>query len=192
MIKYLKEYLNELMVEFGFDNYYEFLMSTFGFSIKKPILFISVSLAFAGTAIQNVLGLDPVVYGAFIVLLVFEFFTGIRASRKEGKRIQSKRLGRVILKIMVYTLIIGIVNIFRTRLEIPSAFGMEINIYSLIYFASLNLIIFQLLLSVFENLSRLGYRESSIIFSYLARKAEKWFSLDDGSENKSEDYSENK
>ena len=79
---------------------------------------------------------------------------------------------------LTYTVIIGIINIFRTRLFIPSILGFEVNIYSVVYYAVLNLIIIQLLLSVFENLSRLGYRETNKIFHFITKKMESWFTLD--------------
>jgi hypothetical protein len=132
------------------------------------------------------------VYLAFLVLLGCEFITGIRASVREGGKIESKKFGRFILKILTYTLIIGIINVFRTRLEIPQVFGQDINIYAWIYYVSLNMIIIQLIISVFENLSRLGFAESSKIFKALSLKASKWFSLLEEEKPKKEEVKNNK
>ena len=143
------KHIDTFISEFGFINFMDFFISTFGFCTKEPILIISLSLATIGSIVENFIGLDPVVYSAFILLIILEFCTGIKASLKEGVKIKSKRFGRFILKIIVYTILIGIINVFRTRLEIPEAVGVKINIYSLIYFLTLNLIIFQLILSVF-------------------------------------------
>lgn len=179
--------LDKLIGEFGFRTSLEFANSTFGFTANKPILLISFSLGFIGTAIENFLGLDPMVYIAFILLLFLEFFTGIKASVREGRKIRSKKFGRVILKLLIYTMIIGIVNIFRVKLTVPKAFGVEVNIYSLIYYSSLNLIIFQLILSVFENLARLGFKESSRIFLFLTSKFDKWFDFSNQNEIKAKE-----
>lgn len=171
------KYIDIFIVEFGFNNFVEFSISTFGYSIKTPILITSLTLATIGTLVENFIGLDPVVYSAFMLLISLEFCTGIKASLKEGVKIRSKRFGRFILKLIVYTILIGIINIFRTRLEIPEAFGIKINIYSLIYFLTLNLIIFQLILSVFENLTRLGFEETNKIYKAISKILKKYLDL---------------
>ena len=178
--------INSFMQEFGFKTGVEYISSTFGFCSKKSIVIAGISFGALGATIESFIGLDPIVYLAFLVLLFLEFRTGIKASIKDNVKIQSKRIGRVILKMLTYTLIIGIINIFKTKLFTPNILGFEINIYSIIYYTVLNLIIFQLLLSVFENLARLGYKESSKIFSVLTKKIDKWFSLEKS------DFSENK
>jgi len=170
--------VNSFIQEFGFKTIEEFGISTFGFTIKKEIITLGISLGTLAAVVESFVGLDPLVYIAFIVLLYIEFRTGIKASIKDNKKIQSKKIGRVILKMLTYTVIIGIINIFRTRLFIPSILGFEVNIYSVVYYAVLNLIIIQLLLSVFENLSRLGYRETNKIFHFITKKMESWFTLD--------------
>ena len=98
---------------------------------------------------------------------------------REGNKIESKKFGRFILKILTYTLIIGIINVFRTRLEVPQVFGQSINIYAWIFYVSFNMIIIQLIISVFENLARLGYAESNKIFKALSLKADKWFDFNE-------------
>ena len=170
---------NNLMKEFGFDCSAEFLNSSFGFCSSKPMLVVGFSTATIATFVENYIGLDPLVYIAFILLLFLEFLTGIKASVKEGVKIQSKRFGRVILKLLIYTILIGVVNTFRTRLEVPSFLGNAINIYSWIYFITINLIILQLILSVFENLNRLGFEESNRIYKGISKAIKKFFRLVD-------------
>ena len=174
------------MQEFGFKTGADYMSSTFGFCWKKSTIIMGLSFGALGAQVESFIGLDPIVYLAFLILLFLEFRTGIKASIKDNVKIQSKRIGRVILKMLTYTLIIGIINIFKTKLFIPKILGFEVNIYSVIYYTVLNLIIFQLLLSVFENLARLGYKESSKIFSILTKKIDKWFSLDKSDIDKSE------
>lgn len=191
-MKSILPYINNFMQEFGFENPSDFLQSTFGYSVKKPIIIMSVSLGTIGTYIEQFIGLDPIVYLAFVLLLTLEFFTGIRASLKEGKKIYSKRLGRVILKLLIYTVLIGIINVFRTRYHSPAFFDFEINIYAMIYYISLNLIVIQLILSVFENLSRLGYEETSKVFKEISKILHKYVKLINPEEQIAEDQDEAK
>ena len=178
----ITRYIDNLMQEFGFATNMDFLTSTFGFCCKKPIMLFSVSLATIGTLVENYVGLSPVVYIAFVLLLFLEFFTGIRASIKEGNKIYSKKFGRVILKLAVYTVLIGIINVFRTRFEVPELFGAELNLYSFIYYTVINLIVCQLILSVLENLSRLGFEETSRIYRGLSKALKKYLRLTDTNE----------
>jgi phage-related holin len=173
----MKNHINNIMQEFGFHSSMDFLSSTFGYLTKPPVLVVSFSFATIGTIVEKFIGLDPVVYLAFIVLLFVEFFTGIRASLKEGKKLYSKRFGRVILKLLVYTTLIGVIHIFKTRLDIPKIYDFEINVYSMIYYAVLNLIVIQLILSVLENLSRLGYKESSKIYKAISNILNRYIKL---------------
>jgi hypothetical protein len=179
--------ITNFIKEFGFKNFGEFFASSFGFFTKKNILFISFSLGLVAEYVHDFLGLDPYVYSAFILLIFLEFWSGIKASLNEGKKIQSKRFGRVILKLGVYTCIIGILNIFSTRLYVPEAFGIKINLYSVIYYTILNLLTFQLILSLLENLSRLGFEETSKLYSAISKVLKKYLDLDsennEGDEN---------
>jgi hypothetical protein len=145
-------------------------------------MLVSFSLGGISAIVEGYIGLDPLVYVAFIILLGLEFITGIKASIREGKKIQSKRFGRVILKLMIYTLLIGAVHIFKTRLDTPVVLGNSINIYSWIYFIIINLVILQLLMSVFENLNRLGFEESSKIYKSISFAIKKFFRLADNQE----------
>ena len=86
----IKQHIDGLMQEFGFQTSIDFLGSTFGYTAKKPVLLLSISLATIGTYLENFIGIDPFVYLAFIILLFLEFFTGMRASLKEGKKINPK------------------------------------------------------------------------------------------------------
>lgn len=173
----IKDYLDSFIHEFGFSTLTDFIGSSFGYMSQKPVVIISISFAAIGTFVERFIGLTPMVYIAFILLLFLEFFTGIRASLKEGKKIYSKRFGRVVLKLLVYTVLIGVINIFRTELEVPSFFEVSVNIYSWIYYAALNLIVIQLILSVFENLSRLGFEETNKIYGLIAKILHKYVKL---------------
>tara|TARA_R110000803_G_scaffold136813_1_gene203757 strand:- start:12625 stop:13197 length:573 start_codon:yes stop_codon:yes gene_type:complete len=169
--------LNTLIFEFGFGSITEFGNSTFGYATKKSSIFGSSFFGIIAVYFENYIGLSPIVYLAFILLLILEFFTGISASIKEGSKIQSKRFGRVILKLMTYTILIGVINIFRTRLASPNLLSYEVNVYSIIFYVSLNLIFIQLILSVFENLSRLGYEETSKVYGVISKILRRYVKL---------------
>jgi len=170
----MRKLVDQFIREFGFDGWGDYIDSSFQWMINQKILLLSIGLGSVGAYLEEYLGLEPVVYLAFIGLLVMEFWSGIKASIKEGKKIQSNKLQRVILKMLTYTTLIGIMHIFNTRLNTPNIFGLKIKIFSFIYYTTINLVVVQLIVSVLENLSRLGYSETSKIFKIISSKINKW------------------
>jgi len=170
--------LDIFISEFGFPSCKNFISSTFGFCLNKKAFVLSVFLSGFSMFIEKYIGLTSLVFTSFIILLFLEFITGIKASLREGKKIESRKFGRVILKLVIYTLIIGIINSFRVGINVPVLFNKEINIYSAIHFVTINLILLQLLISVFENLSRLGFEESNKIFRILKKITDKYINFD--------------
>ena len=64
--------------------------------------------------------------------------------------------------------------------------GFDVEIYELIYYIIINMIVIWLIISVFENLSRLGFRESSAIYRKLEKQMSKWFDLKTGEKKEDE------
>ena len=164
--------IDRQMKEWGFSNLNDFLQSAFHSESFTPIFVTSVGLTALGETIKQVIGLTPMVYISFIVLLFAEVISGIKASIMEGEKINSKRFGRFILKIFVYTLMLGITNIFATQTEGISAF-----IYDSIHSIVFNYISVQLIISVFENLSRMGLQESNSVYKGIHDFISKYINL---------------
>lgn len=177
--RFIQELINVINYQLqglGFRDVSDFLTSTFHFnSLSRIGLVIIGILGGFATFLEHTIGLTPIVYSAFVLLLVGEFVTGLAASLKRREKIQSRKFGRMVVKIGVYTAILGILFTFQTGLKIPILFGSQINIYEWLYFAVLNMIIIQLVISVFENLDKLGMTESVLILRVLKNKLYKWF-----------------
>lgn len=183
----MRKWFDALIGEFGFECHKNFISSTFGVILHKKVVSFSFYLGAIGLLVKKWIGLEAAVFVAFLLLIAGEFFTGIKASIKEGNKIESKKFGRVILKMMIYTGIIGIINTFKNDLPVPSFFGYEVNIYEWIYFSVVNLILVQLIISVFENLSRLGYKETSRVFKVITIALDKWFHLEEKTDSSNND-----
>lgn len=177
MITKLINYLNFHLEGLGFSSVNDFNESAFHLSSFKPIFLTSFSLGTAAVCIETYLGITPLVYLSFMALIVGEFITGIKASKKKGRKIQSRKLGRMITKMAVYTAIIGILFSFASQLNPPNLWGFEVNIYQWIYYTVLNMIIIQLIISLLENLTEMGFAETNKIFRLLKSKLDKWFEL---------------
>lgn len=164
---------NWILKDWGFTSMQDLLQSTLHIGSIKPMMVLSVTFGTLSSITAKYLGLEPLVYLSFLILLIVEFITGISASIREGKKIESKRLGRFIVKIVVYTLMIAIVNILNKSFD-DRIVG---KIYNLIYWVIIDFITLQLIISVFENLSRLGFQESSRVFNKINKYLSKWFDV---------------
>jgi len=166
--------LDKQMKEWGFSNLNDFFQSAFHSESFTTIFVTSVSLTALGEIIREIIGFTPMVYVSFIVLLLVEVVTGIRASLLEGEKINSKRFGRFILKTFVYTIMLGVTNVFGSQTE-----GFTSYIYNTIHMLIFDYITLQLIISVFENLSRMGYQESSSVFNGIHKVISKYIKLND-------------
>lgn len=166
------DFINYHLQGFGFTDTTDLMTSTFHIN-KNWVSIGSISLFFGALAlfIENYIGITPIVYLSFLILLSLEFLTGIKASLKAGKKIESRKFGRMIFKIGIYTLILGAVHALK-------GMGGIISIYYLIYYIIFNMVVIQLIISVFENLAKLGYTESNRIIKYLKNRLSKWFDIE--------------
>jgi hypothetical protein len=173
--------LNFQLQAFGFSNTTDYLDSTFHTKTASMFNVVTAAsmLGWIAVCLEEYVGLSPVVYLAFVGLLVGEFLSGVGAAMKQGIRIRSRKFGRMIIKIGTYTVILGIVHSFKIGLESQIILGTVLNVYEWIYYMVLNLIIIQLLISLFENLEKLGWTESSIIIRVIKIKFDKWFTKND-------------
>jgi hypothetical protein len=174
--------INYFLKGFGFENVHDFLSTTFKiFYIGKLKITIPIIITL-GTLrefIEVSLGLNLMAIVAFVWLIIAEFQTGVRASlKKKDERIQSRKIGRMFLKIGVYLQILWLLNSFSKNVESKEIAGFEINPFDWLYYIFLIGVIFQMVVSYLENLSSLGYREAKGILGVVLRKFNKWFEFD--------------
>lgn len=175
------KHINYYLTAFGFENFNDYCTSTFGFMITPRVLSISLFIGYLSTFLKEHLGFPLVVFAAFVVLNVLEFRTGVKASKKQGKKVESRKMGRMFLKVGTYVLIIWILNAFQTGLEFPSIMDFELNPFIVVYWAFLAGVIYQLFISLLENLVALGYQEADGVLGFVIRKYNKYFEDDSNS-----------
>lgn len=165
------------MRSFGFLNVRDLYTSAFG-ALGVKALKWSAAMGFLQLLVKSYLGIDLMVLLAFALLIAAEWFTGIRASLRQGEKLKSRKLVRMVVKIGVYSFIIFLLHAFEGSLKAPEVLGLVLNPFSWLYNAVLIAIVFQLVVSLFENLGRLGYKESKTLAGIVLRKFNKWFAFD--------------
>jgi phage-related holin len=173
--------INYFLKGFGFSSLDEFLKSAFGFIYTSTsIIKIDLIVAFIFSTVSFLFGFNHLFLMAYVVLLVSEWYTGVQASLKRGERHESRKFGRMILKIATYLVPIYILNTFAKNADFIKIMDMELDPFAWLYWAVLLGIIWQLLVSLLENLDSLGVRYAKTLIRIINKKFYKQFELDDG------------
>lgn len=184
-------YINYLLKAFGFRNYIDFnttVFKTIYLHNGKWFVYLSVTLGTTREFIEQSMGLDLLVLACFVGLIIAEWQTGVRADmKKRNKKFSSRKAGRMIIKIGVYMWILFMLYTFASRTKNIEFVGFEVNPLGWLYYIVFTWITFQLLVSYFENLSVLGYKEATGIVGIILRKGNKWFDFD-GTKNQEENF----
>lgn len=158
---------------FGFNCKNEYLNSTFGF-IDHKVISVSAIIGITKTFIGESLGFNTFVFLAFVTLNMLEFWSGIRVAKKKKIQIESRKMGRMFLKVGTYVLIVWMLNMFMQHLKFPVIFGHEMDPFFALYWGFLIAIIYQLLKSLAENYEALGYKEMKGFLEILNRISTKY------------------
>lgn len=150
--------VNFLLDGFGFKNIADFKTSTFGFVSSKHIQLLCAISGFMVTLVDKLFGFNWQFLMAYASLIIYEWITGVKASKKRGEAHQSRKTGRMLLKISVYTVLIIILNTFKSNTQFPVLFDFELDPFEFLYWFYLIIVIWQLTISVAENLVCLGYK----------------------------------
>jgi hypothetical protein len=180
--------INYIIKGFGYDSIADYKRSMYGlFFNGKQIEVKLLLLSFPGLIrmfVKDAIGFDLPVLFAFVFLIVAEFQTGVKVAKlKRGERFRSRPVGRMIIKIGTYIAILWCLNTFSKGIDAPDIMGVGLNPLTWLYYVALFFIIFQLLISWFENLGSLGYKEAGGLVGYLLRKFNKWFEFDGTKDN---------
>lgn len=153
----------------GYKDTEHFINSAFHPDFVAQSTAISGSLAAVAYYFNQVFGFQLPVGGVIIVLFFLEMYTGIKASKVEGRGWESEQFGKGWLKLAIYWIMIGCTNILDIYAKSPEILGYEIDIYAFVHFAWLNFVILQLLGSNIENFIRLGWDKKSMLIRILAK-----------------------
>jgi len=173
--------INFLLKGFGFIDVTDLKASTFGFVTTTTLKYSGV---FA--LVKTLFGVDWLFFIAYVALISLEWYTGVKASFKQGKVHESRKLGRMFLKIMIYMSLLFILNSFKNGVKTPVFEGFEINPFAWLYWVVLFVIIWQLLISVLENLNVLGFKWAKKAIEVINISASKKLGIKNGENNDSE------
>lgn len=165
----MKTLLIKLVTSAGYRDTDHFIDSAF--HPKMAGTCAGFSAFFAGLAyyFNAVFGIVLPVGIGIILLFILEFYTGLKASKKEGLKFDSELFGKGWFKLFVYMLMIGISNAMANNIQIKPIFGVTFNVYEWLHYGFYNYIIVNLFWSNLENFKRLGWTEYIPILKRLGK-----------------------
>lgn len=175
-MKFITKYLQS----FGFDSTSDYLQSTL--PLKHHTLEIVAASSILGLFrlfCHDIIGMDLAVFIGFVALVCAEFYTGVKLDRvKRQNKFQSRKAGRMFLKVGTYIFILSILKTFAAGVQVPELAGYDLNPFEFLYYTVFIGIVFQLVISWLENLAGLGYKETNTILGFIIKKFNRWFELD--------------
>lgn len=147
-------YITKFLHSYDYASIKEFALSlcpSFKYNLQMPTSVISIILAFS----SKYLGIGPIIVLAMFVAVLAETFTGIRANKKLGKKFESFRFSRCVIKVAIWMILVFIANSFALECEsrhhwidtIGATFFDVVRLFILIYF------VIEYLISILENLA---------------------------------------
>lgn len=139
----------------GYDNYNQFLNSTFHPDSSIATIGLTAGLTGAAVVIENTLGLNLPTITVLIILFTLELITGIKASKKEGADFNTNTFTRGWVKLFIYVIMIGCTNI----LALYGPAQGRANPYVIVHYIFTNYVLINLIISNLENFIRLGWED---------------------------------
>jgi hypothetical protein len=165
----MKAIITKLIVASGYRDADHFIDSAFHPNLMAAGAGISAFFASLAYYFNSIFGIVLPVGIAIILLFCLEFYTGLKASKKEGRKFDSELFGKGWFKLFVYMLMIGISHALAVNVPIKPVFGVTFNMYEWLHYAFYNYIIINLLWSNLENFKRLGWNEHLPILKHLSK-----------------------
>jgi hypothetical protein len=159
----------KLVMTAGYTDTNHFINSAFHPKMSMPLLTLSGIAATFAYYFDLIFGIKAIIGISILILFLLEFYTGLSASRKEGKKFDSELFGKGWLKLLVYMIMIGVSNTLANNILGVNIIGYKFNIYEWLHDMFYNYVLLNLILSNLENFKRLGWTEHLPVLKALAK-----------------------
>jgi len=150
----MKNYFIKFLAAYEYGSFKEFSFSIFPsykYELQGMMMFISLISA----TVNYFFGIQPALAFAMLVAVIIEVYTGIKASRKQGRKFESFRFSRCVIKVGIWLLILFIVHAFEKEYETRTNL-IQIAAYTFfnfVYVVSLTGFLVEYLTSILENVA---------------------------------------
>lgn len=157
----------KIIESFGFKQHGDLLNSLFP-SIKYQILGFTITLSAISSFANKLFGLEALTILAFVFMLMMEFASGIIASKIKGKRIESRLMGRFLVKVFLWLTCLFFIHTLQMDYEAKSkliAGSLQWLHSGLMIYVSL-----EYLISILENIAVISGKSNDVLIKYIRKK----------------------
>jgi len=112
----MKVFVNKFLAAYDWHSFEEFVLSIFP-SYKYQLHGAVLAISFLSGSVNYLFGVTPALAIAMFMAIVIEVWTGIRASKRQGKSFESFRFSRCIIKIAIWLAILYIIHAFKREFQ---------------------------------------------------------------------------
>lgn len=167
--------LKSIAIWFGFSGWSELAASAFKPKLLLKIWPLLLVLTPLFAFIEEYTGLSAPLFMSFFVLNFTEWYTGVKASKHEGKAMSSTKMHRFLGKTFIYFTMLIIIRQYSFHAGGTIEGSASVIFYDFLYWGLFNYITLILIRSVFENLWRMDVREAEQIYRLMDNKITRLF-----------------
>lgn len=160
----MKNYCVKFLAAYDYNSFEEFFLSIFP-SYKYQLQYAVLTISAVSGLVNYLFGITPLLAFAMFVAIVVEIWTGINASKKEGRKFESFRFSRCMIKIAIWLIVLFIINAFKREFE-GSTNWIDIAaflFFKFVFVASLTAFMVEYVTSILENVSVLKGKEKTAL-----------------------------
>jgi phage-related holin len=165
----MKNYFIKFLAVYDWNSFEEFALSIFP-SYKYQLHGAVLTLSVLSGLVNYLFGVTPALAIAMFVAIVIEVITGIRASKRLGKKFESFRFSRCVIKILIWLAILYIIHAFQKEFE-NSKNWIDIaaeNFFNFTFIVCLTGFLVEYVTSILENVSVLKGKEKTAIIEAIS------------------------
>lgn len=157
----------KIIESFGFQHYSDLLASLFP-STKYQILGFTVTFSAVSGLAEKLFGLEALTIIALVFMLMMEFASGIIAGKIKGKRIESRLMGRFLVKVFLWLTCLFFIHTLQVDYETKNQL-----IAGALHWLHSGLMIYvslEYLISILENIAVISGKSNDVLIKYIRKK----------------------
>lgn len=164
----MRHFFDILVQQFGYTSLSDFSDSFVHKNFLSIFIFIPISLCY--NFAERYIGISWLGLTSFVCLITLELITGLMASKKLGKKIQSRKFSRFGLKIFVWLSLLFIVNSMAQEYMFKDDSKIIYNAFYYLHTILFAYVNSEYLISVLENMSILTGKDNTKLIRAVTNK----------------------
>lgn len=160
----MKNYFIKFLAVYDWHSFEEFFLSIFP-SYKYQLHGAVLTVSVLSGIVNYLFGITPALAVAMFIAIIIEVATGITASKRQGKKFESFRFSRCVIKILIWLSILYVIHAFQKEFD-DSKNWINLaadSFFDFVFIVCLTGFFVEYVTSILENVSVLKGREKTAI-----------------------------